>query len=67
MDDVLLKEISEDIGELKGMVAAMQTDLGAGKKQFNRHDARIRRIELWFIPVLVALSLAAHEIAGWFT
>jgi len=62
MDDALLKEIAEDIGELKGMMSAMQVDLTSGKKQFSKHDSRIKRIELWFIPVLGTMSLAVYLI-----
>jgi len=66
MDEALLKEIAEDIGELKGMVTAIQTDLAGGKKQFARHDIRIKRIEMWFLPVLAAMSLVAHKMLKWF-
>lgn len=44
----------------------MRDDLEAGKKQFAKHDTRIRRIEMWFVPVLAAMSIVAHKVLKWF-
>lgn len=40
----------------------MENDLKEGKARFAKHDTRIRRIEMWFVPVLALLSIAAHKV-----
>lgn len=62
MDDQILKEIAQDIGETKGMVSAMSDDFEKIDKTLNRHDKRLRRIENLFIPVVAFLSLIGHKI-----
>lgn len=62
MEDQLLKEIAQDIGETKGMVGAMRDDFEKIDKTLNRHDKRLRRIENLFIPAVAFLSLIGHKI-----
>jgi hypothetical protein len=45
----------------------MKVELDASKERFARHDTRIRRIELWFLPVLTALSIASHKLIKWWS
>jgi len=69
MEEQLLKEIAQDIGETKGMVSGMKDDFEKIDKRFdkvdtklNRHDKRIRRLETWFVPLIAGLSLFIQEI-----
>lgn len=38
------------------------TELESGRKQFKQLDTRIRRIELWFLPLVTMIGLFAHKI-----
>jgi len=62
MDDQLLKDIAQDIGETKGMVKAIIDDMDKTDKTLTRHDTRIRRIENFFLPAIAVLSLVSHKI-----
>ena len=62
MDDQLLKDIAQDIGETKGLVKAMVDDINKTDKTLNRHDTRLRRIENFFLPVIVILSFFGSKI-----
>ena len=62
MDDQLLKDMAQDIGETKGMVKAIVDDIDKIDKSLNRHDTRIRRIENFFLPAIAVLSLVSQKI-----
>jgi len=55
--------------ELRDKIVETHTDmkwvretLEKGDATFKQHDKRIKHIEQWFVPILAAMSLAAHEI-----
>ncbi|MBU0792235.1 MAG: hypothetical protein KKC55_17495 [Gammaproteobacteria bacterium] len=62
MENQLLKEIAQDIGETKGMVSAMRDDFEKIDRTLNRHDKRLRRIENLFIPAVAVLGLIGQKI-----
>ena len=57
-DHDLLTRIDERTGEMKADMKECMTRQG-------RHDTRIRRIEMWFVPVLAALSMIVHKAFDW--
>jgi len=62
MDDQLLKDIAQDIGETKGMVSAMVEEMKKTDKTLNRHDTRLRRIENFFLPAVAILGFISQKI-----
>ena len=57
-DHDLLIRIDERTEETRADMKECMTRQG-------KHDTRIRRIETWFVPMLAALSIAAHKLMNW--
>ena len=57
-DHDLLIRIDERTEETRADMKECMTRQG-------RHDTRIRRIEMWFVPVLAGLSVIVHKLMNW--
>jgi len=81
MDDHLLAKIASEIGELKGMVTSMQSDIVSLREEVSkgsesrdvichRHDKRLRKIENKVVPVILGISVFltafGQKIIEWF-
>ena len=57
-DHDLLIRIDERTEETRADMKECMTRQG-------KHDTRIRRIEMWFVPVLAALTIGIHKALDW--
>lgn len=59
------RDTRDKIIETHTEIKHIRNELAIGRKRFDKHEMRIRRIENLFLPILLIMSVFAHKIMKW--
>ena len=67
MDEQLLRDIANDIGETKGMVRTLVEEMKKTDEALNQYDRRLRRIENIFLPAVIIIGIIIDKVINVFS